>query len=198
MLNTFGVWATVVPQSSLATTIDYVVTGGTIHNAEFAPELLQFIDFSSGKKILDFGCGVGRNAIPLALKYPECEISVYDNPKMINQMEQFSEQKYKILLKDINNIKIFTNWNEVKCHKFDYIYATLVFQHIYEDAINIYLNDIKQMTDHLVIGGRRLNDDLNKNTWKIIENNGLYPINTNSYKTHGDPNGHQMALYKIQ
>lgn len=198
MINTFGVWATVVPQSSLATTIDYVVTGGTIHNAEFSPELLQFIDFSSGTKILDFGCGVGRNAIPLALKYPECEISVYDNPKMVNQMQEFSQQKYKISLSDISNIKIFTNWDEIKHLKFNYIYATLVFQHIYEDAINTYLNDIKQMTDYLVIGGRRLNDDLNKNTWSIIEKNGLYPINTNSYKTHGDPNGHQMALYKIQ
>lgn len=197
MINTFGVWGDIVPEASLAATIDYVVTGGTIDDAEFTPELPNSIPFSEGIKVLDFGCGIGRNAIPLALKYPMTKIIGYDNPKMINQMQQFCEQKYKLSLSSINNIHIDTNWDDVKNNKFDYVYATLVFQHIHEDALSIYLQDIKKMTNHLIVFGRRFNDDSYKNTWQIIENHGLYPVNTESYKRDGDHHEHQMAIYKI-
>jgi len=40
------------------------------------------------------------------------------------------------------------------------------------------------MTKKLLVSGRRNNDDNHKNTWKILENNGLYPTNEN-YKADG-------------
>lgn len=198
MIHTFGAWGGIIPESSLATTIDYVVTGGTINDANLSKELLSVIDTSKNYKILDFGCGIGRNAIPLAITYTNLQIYGYDNPKMINQMKQFCEQKYSKSLQQIKNLEIITDWSGVKKHKFDYIYATLVFQHISEHALSIYLQDIKNLTNYLIVGGRRFNDDGYKNTWEILEKNGLYPINTDSYRTHGDNNEHQLAIYKIQ
>jgi SAM-dependent methyltransferase len=197
MINTFGPWADRIPQQSLSTTINYVITGGTINSIELFPEIPRLINFLPNTKVLDFGCGVGRNAIPLALKYQTSEIWSYDNPQMINQMKEYCTQKYNISLEEINNIHVNTNWSDIKDNKFDCVYATLVFQHIHENALSVYLQDIKKMTNYLIVHGRRFNDDSYKNTWQIIENNGLYPINTDSYKKDGDHHEHQMALYKI-
>lgn len=197
MLNTFGAWSTTIPGGSLETTIDYVVTGGTIDNANMSIDVLSVMNLSNNKKILDFGCGIGRNAIPLALENKNCDVYLYDNPKMIGQMTIFCEKKYKIPLSKIQNIRIFTNWDNLKNEKFDYIYATLVFQHISENALSTYLSDIKNMTKYLIVAGRRFNDDGYKNTWQILEKNGLYPINVDSYKTDGDKDEHQMAVYKL-
>lgn len=182
---------------SLSTTINYVITGGTIDSIQPAKELSEIIDFTNPIKVLDFGCGVGRNCIPLALKYSKSEICVYDNPKMINQMCEFCKQKYKLPIEEIKNLKTYTEWDKIKTKKFDYVYATLVFQHIKESDLNTYLQDIKCITNNLIVFGRRFNDDSNKNTWNIIENNGLYPINIESYQRDGDDHEHQMAIYKI-
>jgi 2-polyprenyl-3-methyl-5-hydroxy-6-metoxy-1,4-benzoquinol methylase len=197
MINTFGVWADTIPKDSLAQTIDYVITGGTVETIDLSTEILDIIDFTQNRKVLDFGCGVGRNAIPLALKYPHCEIITYDNPKMIGQMQKFCKKKYNVDIEKIQNIKIYTDWNILKQKKFDFIYCTLVFQHIQEDALVSYTSDIKNMTKNLIVMGRRFNDDHNKNTWEILEKNGLYPINLDTYKTYGDPNDHQTAIYKF-
>jgi len=196
MIDTFGAWASQIPTTSLSQTIDYVITGGTIDSIKPTEELSEIIDFTNPVKVLDFGCGVGRNCIPLALKYSKSEICAYDNPKMIDQMKKLCAAKYNVSLEEINNIQVYTDWNQIKNQTFDYIYATLVFQHIPENALEIYLQDIKKITKNLIVCGRRFNDDSYKNTWTIIENNGLYPINQN-YKKDGDNNEHQTAIYKI-
>lgn len=195
--NSFGAWGSHIPKNSLDTTIDYVLTGANVATANQDPLIKKYIGYHHHITVLDFGCGIGRNAIPLALENTGWIISVYDNPEMVKQMHKFCVEKYKINLTDISNIKIYTDWNEVKSQSFDYIYSTLVFQHINEQTINFYIEDIKVMTHNLIISGRRYNDDGNKNTWQILENNGLYPINKEQYKTNGDPNNHQTAIYKI-
>ena len=95
------------------------------------------------------------------------------------------------------------DWDLLKTMKFDCIYATLVFQHIYENDLNLYLQDIKRMTNKLIVSGRRFNDDMvddkYKNTWEIFENNGYYPSNINDikYSIEGDLEEHTLCIYDL-
>jgi 2-polyprenyl-3-methyl-5-hydroxy-6-metoxy-1,4-benzoquinol methylase len=195
--NTFGAWAGHIAKTSIEKTVDYILTSASIVTANFEPTILDHIGKHENIDILDFGCGIGRNAIPLALSNKTWMISVYDNINMINQMKIFCNKKYNVDIEKIQNIKIYTDWNILKQKKFDFIYCTLVFQHIQEDALVSYTSDIKNMTKNLIVMGRRFNDDNNKNTWQILEKNGLYPVNLDTYKTCGDPNDHQTAIYKF-
>ena len=78
-----------------------------------------------------------------------------------------------------------------------------MFQHIHEEDLNVYLNDIKSMTNRLIVSGRRFNDDSvdgkYKNTWQILENNGYHPSNADviKYSIEGDPEEHITCVYDI-
>lgn len=195
--NSFGEWGSSIPTSSLNTTIDYVVTGKTIQDIEHDVTIVDHIKEPNRKlRILDFGCGVGRNAIFLAENYQQWDMYGYDNPQMLKQTHNFCKQKYNKSIDDIKNLTLFDNWDLVKTQYFDYIYATLVFQHIKEDVLLTYLADIKNMTKNLLVFGRRFNDHSYKNTWQILEKAELYPINT-SYQRDGDAHEHSWCIYQL-
>ena len=199
MLNTFGAWGGHIPESSLETTVDYVLTGQTVATSEPALDIISYINCDKNPcNILDFVCCIGRNAIYLALNNPSYVVHGYDNPKMLNKLKEFGQAKYQIDVTSLSNLHTTTEWDHLKNHKFDYIYATLVFQHINERSLDIYLTDMKNMTDNLIVYSRRYNDYSNRNTWEILEKNGLFPINSESYQTHGDAEGHQLAIYNIK
>lgn len=205
--NSFGAWSNHIPNSDLNKTIDYVLTGYNIDTIKPSANLLSYINREkgdSGLTILDFGCGIGRNLIFLSQSLPTCKIYGYDNDNMLSQAKKFAIQKYDKNLDTTTNIALMSNWDTIKHYKFDFIYATLVFQHIVEDALSQYLIDIKSMTDTLLVESRRYNDDfesntpIHKNTWKILEKNGLYPyFCTQEYAVDGDPEDHFLCIYKI-
>jgi hypothetical protein len=122
---------------------------------------------------------------------------------MINKANEYSKLKFNKTIYDYSNIELIRNWEQLKKIKFDCIYATLVFQHIHENDLNLYLQDIKRMTNKLIVSGRRFNDDMvdgkYKNTWEIFENNGYYPSNINDikYSIEGDPEEHTLCIYDL-
>jgi len=143
--------------------------------------LLNFFEKSDRQlKVLDFGCGVGRNTFGLAEKTSDIDIIAYDNQKMLNRTDEYCYTKYNKKKTDYSNITFTSDWEYVKTQKFDYIYATLVLQHIFEEELNQYCQDFKKIAKTLIVHGRRQNDDTfngaYKNTWKILENNGLFPV----------------------
>lgn len=207
MSNSFGTWQNKIPHSNLNETIDYVLTGYNINTIPPSRHLLKYINQenkSNNTKLLDFGCGIGRNLIFLSESLPDCQIYGYDNEIMLRQAKKFVYQKYQKNIDDIENIHLFNNWNDIKQQKFDLIYATLVFQHIYEEPLSQYLRDIKAMTNVLLVESRRFNDDLdqkhqqNKNTWEIMEKNGFQPCFCSSnYSVNGNPEDHFVCIYKF-
>jgi hypothetical protein len=122
---------------------------------------------------------------------------------MLKKAKEYSIKKFNKNIEDYPNIQLFSEWDTLKSFRFDCIYATIVFQHIHEKDLNNYLQNIKQMTNKLVVSGRRFNDDMvdgkYKNTWQILENNGFHPKNAReiNYKIDGDPKQHITCIYDI-
>jgi len=204
MEQTFGVWSSYIPKQSLDKTVDYVLTG---YNAETMvsseQEVLKFVENTEEKlRVLDFGCGVCRNAIPISKQFPHWSVTGYDNSNMLQRANDLCVAKYNHPLSDIKNLTLETSWDKLKTLTFDLVYATIVFQHIAESALSVYISDLKKMTKKLVVFGRRFNDDRlldgsYKNTWQILENNGLKPSNLEGYSIEGEPEDHHGYLYEL-
>jgi hypothetical protein len=119
----------------------------------------------------------------------------------MNKANEYSKIRFSKQICDYPNLELISDWDILKTIKFDCIYATIVFQHIHENDLNLYLRDIKKMTSRLIVSGRRFNDDIvdgkHKNTWQILENNEFYPLNAKeiNYNVDGDPNEHITCIY---
>lgn len=203
MNNKFNGWYN-VNKYKLDKVIDLVITNGTAETINSDMWLTPLIgDESKSLTILDFGCGVGRNIFDFSHNFPNWKFYGYDNPHMIDKANEYSKLKFNKTIYDYSNIELIRNWEQLKKIKFDCIYATLVFQHIHENDLNLYLQDIKRMTNKLIVSGRRFNDDMvgdvYKNTWQILENNGYYPSNISDikYSIDGDPEEHTMCIYDL-
>lgn len=204
MKDTFNGWLH-VGNFDLENVVDLVITDGTTNTINSDMWITPMIgDPNDRLSLLDFGCGVGRNIFDFSHKFKNWKFHGYDNPNMLKKAKEYSIKKFNKNIEDYPNLQLFSEWDALKSVKFDCVYATIVFQHIYEKDLNIYLQDIKKMTNRLIVSGRRFNDDSvngkHKNTWQILENNGLYPSNDKqiNYKTDGDPDEHITCIYDIR
>ena len=203
MKNTFNGWSQ-VSNLNLDKVVDLVLTDGTSKTIKSDMWMTPMIG-SKDKSIsvLDFGCGVGRNIFDFSQNFPNWTFYGYDNPNMMDKASEYSKVRFGKSVYDYPNLELISDWDLLKTMKFDCIYATLVFQHIHENDLNLYLQDINQMTNKLIVSGRRFNDDVidgkYKNTWQILENNGLYPSNVkeNNYVVEGNPEEHLTCIYDL-
>ncbi len=203
MKNTFNGWSH-IEQFNLNKVIDLVLTNGTSDTIKSDMWLTPMIgDKSESLSVLDFGCGVGRNIFDFSQNFQNWKFYGYDNPHMLDKANEYSKLKFNKTIYDYSNIELISNWEQLKKIKFDCIYATIVFQHIHENDLNLYIQDIKRMTNKLIVSGRRFNDDMAgdvyKNTWQILENNGYYPSNASDikYSVEGDPEEHITCIYDL-
>lgn len=202
MKETFNIW-TKIGSGELETIITAIA--GVKKLDDFACDTclpLLFGDKTNTLTILDFGCGIGRNIFEFSMYNNNWIFYGYDNENMIKKAEDYSKIKFNKSINEYNNVYLSYDWEYIKNLKFDCIYATLVFQHIFEDALTSYLNDIKKMTNKLFVGGRRFNDEYvnnkYKNTWEILEKNGFYPSNAleAGYSRDGDMHDHYFCVYQ--
>lgn len=206
MNNSFGAWADTVPSSSLEDVVNYVLKDHNTDNIKYdlhpTVDYIDTNDYTKSLSILDFGCGICRNAVAIAKVFPHWSIIGYDNIGMFAQADNLHKLKFGSSISTLSNLQLESNWHKIKILKFDMIYAGLVFQHIQEKYLKTYLNDIKLMTKTLLVHGRRYNDDMydgkHKNTWNILEKNGFYPtICSSKYSVEGLPKEHFSCLYKL-
>lgn len=203
MKKTFNDWLK-IENLDLNSVVNLVLTNGTYDNINADMWLTPLIgDKNKNLQILDFGFGIGRNIFDFSLNFRNWKFFGYDNPNMIDKAKEYSNVRFGKTICEYSNLEIISDWDLLKTKKFDCIYATIVFQHIHEKDLNLYLTDIKSMTNRLIVSGRRFNDDVvdgkYKNTWQILENNGYYPSNANDikYSIDGDPDEHITCVYDI-
>lgn len=202
MKNTFNGWSN-VDIMNFDAVVDLIMTGHTADQMRPDEWLFKYLeDDNKPLTILDFGCGVGRNSFGLATLHPNWKIIGYDSEQMISRVPEYANINYngKIPI----NLSFISDWEYIKQYKFDRIICIIVLQHIKEYDLGIYLNDFKNMTNFLLVSGRRFNDDVkNRSVWTILEENGFYPekfMRGNTiipYNAEGNPEDHNTALYKI-
>jgi len=203
MRDTFHGWAA-VDKMDIDVVADLIITGRKA--SEVRPDTWLFSHIGNSKNslvVLDFGCGFGRNSFGMAMYGENWTVIGYDNEGMLSRVPEFFAINYSGKIP--NNLWFVSEWNQIVLHKIDVIFCSLVLQHIYEDALMKYIQDFKQMTNKLIVTGRRFNDGKGKrSTWTILEEHGLIPdefygdCGQISYVAEGDPTEHNMAIYNLQ
>lgn len=202
-MRNFGPWAPSAQSMDLHNLVNMIATGRNADTAQPEPvaELsAQFSAVQPGGLVLDFGCGVGRNAIYFSQQYRDLKFTGYDCDQMLSRAADFYKHRHGGSISDEQNLALSSDWDSLKLMRFDVIYATLVFQHIEPTQLRGYLEDIKKMTPLLCVHGRRFNDYGYVSTWGVLESCGLIPANAADigYEADGDPHQHiGMCIYRI-
>jgi len=162
------------------------------------------------RKILDFGCGVGRNIVGIVDFSIEWDIVGYDNEQMIDFSGLFVSDYNK---KYVKQIFLLHDWNAIvngfsTSQKFDTIFCCYVLQHIPEPQLRWYLEQFKEVGKELFVFGRRAIDPANtgsgydgrnnfKSVWKIILDCG-YKISEaqEEFALEGNGNDHHWVRFK--
>jgi SAM-dependent methyltransferase len=196
--NTFSGWEN-IGNFSLDIVADYILTGRKAY--QFYPDIFSYTHLMPSR-ILDFGCGIGRNTFGISIYDPTFSVVGYDNQAMLSHVDEYKNIKYSE--REFPNVEFSSDWDYVQTQKFDTIFCAIVLQHIMENDLKAYIEQFKIMTSKLVVSGRRFNDDKeHRSTWRIIEECGLIPVEFYSgggqqidYVPDGDQHDHNLAVYE--
>lgn len=92
-------------------------------------------------RVLDFGCGLGRN-FPLLREFAT-HVTAYDLPPMLARCQALAPAD-----------AMFDEWAVVRQRRFDLIFAALVLQHLPVEVLYQRLQDFAQMAPRLLLESR--------------------------------------------
>jgi SAM-dependent methyltransferase len=130
-------------------------------------------------RVLDFGCGVGRN-FPY-LKSIAKHVAGFDLEPMIARCRELAPEPVDLLTSD---------WTAVSSRQFDLIYAGLVLQHVETDTCRARLEDFAKLapTTYLLT---RLQSDFGRNVLGLVAESGAFKVEACTEVEH-DPARHQL------
>ena len=132
-------------------------------------------------RVLDFGCGLGRN-FPYLTSIAQ-SVTGYDLPPMIARCRTLATHHVDRLDDD---------WARLRDERFDLIFASLVLQHIETDACLSYLQDFARMTP-VVDLFTRTNGDFGRNVLDLVAESGAYDCGP-CFEVEQDPSTHQLRV----
>lgn len=130
-------------------------------------------------RVLDFGCGLGRN-FPY-LNTIARSVSGFDLPPMIARCRALPAQPVDLLSDD---------WALVSSGRFDLIYAALVLQHVEPDAARSYVGDFARLSPGVYLL-TRVESDFGENVLELFASSGLFD-GGECVEVEHDPATHQL------
>ena len=132
----------------------------------FSPHNYHFFEPTiKADRVLDFGCGIGRNFANL--KRHSRELVAFDFPAMINACRTHG---------DCSDVTLISDWDAIADQHFDVVIATLVFQHIEnEDILHHIIDSLADICDFLYLSTRCWADgEGNPNVYNAIQKTGKF------------------------
>jgi len=137
------------------------------------------------ERVLDFGCGVGRN-FPY-LKEVASHVTGFDLPPMIERCRDLSPVPADALSAD---------WDDLRTRRFDLIVATLVLQHIEPDRCREYLADFARLAPAVYLL-TRADSDFGTSVLQECAGTGLFDAGACVEVEH-DESTHQLRVLGIR
>ncbi len=133
------------------------------------------------ERVLDFGCGLGRN-FPYLTSIAR-EVVGFDLPPMIERCRELSTHPVTLLTSD---------WQEVSTRRYDLVVATLVLQHIETEACVAYLKDFARLAPASYVL-TRVRSDFDANVLQLIADTERFDAGVCVEVDH-DPATHQLRV----
>jgi SAM-dependent methyltransferase len=102
----------------------------------------------SPSRVLDFGCGLGRN-FPYLVSIAS-EVVGFDVPEMVEHCARAGTAEPSVLLR--------ADWAALRAERFDLVFASLVLQHVEPNEVRSYLDDFARMTERVYLLTRGRHD----------------------------------------
>jgi 2-polyprenyl-3-methyl-5-hydroxy-6-metoxy-1,4-benzoquinol methylase len=117
----------------------------------YEPHLKMLKESIEFNKVLDFGCGLGRNFATLGSLFKE--VYGFDTCGMINKVASIHDGE------GLDYEQLTCDWDVHKNIVFDCVFECTVFQHIPTEELRSRLEDISRMTNYLIGTFRTFNDE---------------------------------------
>jgi trans-aconitate methyltransferase len=131
------------------------------------------------RRVLDFGCGLGRN-LPY-LRSIAGEVVGFDLPPMIERGRALGLPAL-----------LTSDWQEVCSQSYDLVFATLVLQHVEPDACRRYLEDFARLAPATYLLTRVMSD-FDTNVLAAVAATDLFDASACVEVEH-DPETHQLRV----
>lgn len=132
-------------------------------------------------RVLDFGCGLGRN-FPYLTTVARHVVG-FDLPEMIARCRALATQPVDRLEDD---------WTRLRDERFDLVFASLVLQHVDTDLCRAYLRDFARMAPHIYLL-TRTDSDFGGKVLQLVAETGAYDAGPCVEVEH-DPATHDLAI----
>ena len=132
-------------------------------------------------RVLDFGCGLGRN-FPYLTSIARA-VTGFDLPPMIARCRELAAEPVHALSDD---------WSTLVSSRFDLIYAALVLQHIEPAPVRAFLRDFARMSSAVYLL-TRVDSDFGENVLAIVHDSGLFHAG-DCVEVEHDPATHQLRV----
>jgi len=161
---------------------------------EFKNHFIDYAQLEKNAKVLDVGCGIGRNAVPLTGYLSEqgsyCGIDIVESGiTWCNERITAKYPNFRFIHSNILN-KHYNKNGSILAHEykfpfanetFDFVFLTSVFTHMFPQDLENYMNEISRLLKHK--GNCLITFFLiNNESKRLMEN----PESSFNFKVHGD------------
>jgi SAM-dependent methyltransferase len=173
-------WMSIAASSETEELKEHILTGSR-SGKPFAPYVPTIALPSPVDRVLDFGCGVGRN-FPY-LKQIARQVTGFDLPPMIERCRALAAVPAERLADD---------WDALRSERFDLVFCALVLQHIEPAACRAFLADFARMSPHIYLLSRATSD-FPANVFDLVADTARYDAPEVIEVDH-DPGTHQLRV----